>query len=225
MRYIKTYEQHRDLTNEEINLKKALVGAALGASLMGGMTSCKKEDIKPVKEPTEQVQSVKVDISINIKDFISDNGPSYPNGVYGFGLSYNDISSYGTNYGGGSVGTNTSIKTLPGGWIYLNGGMSGIMVFWAPNGKLLAVDRKSPFGGKLTLGGDDGVNYLNTYNGCIYDKESSVRWWIGYTNNDFGENGQDFPGEDYNGNLLDKKLTFYNVEFNYSSGEVRIKSK
>lgn len=44
MKNIKTYE---DFVNEEINLRKGLMGAALATSLMGGMTSCNKEDIKP----------------------------------------------------------------------------------------------------------------------------------------------------------------------------------
>lgn len=47
MKNIKSYE---DFCNEEINLKKALAGAALGASLMGGMTSCKKTDIEPIQQ-------------------------------------------------------------------------------------------------------------------------------------------------------------------------------
>ena len=71
MRYIRTYKQHHELTNEEINLKKAVVGAALGASLLGGMSSCKKEDIKPIsKEQTHQTQSpsqnISREVSINI---------------------------------------------------------------------------------------------------------------------------------------------------------------
>lgn len=37
MRKVKTYE---DFVNEEINLRKGLMGAALGASLMSGITSC-----------------------------------------------------------------------------------------------------------------------------------------------------------------------------------------
>jgi hypothetical protein len=44
MRKVKNYQE---FTNEEINIRKALVGAALGASVLGGMTSCNKEDIKP----------------------------------------------------------------------------------------------------------------------------------------------------------------------------------
>ena len=45
MKTIKTYE---DFVNEEINLRKGLMGAALATSLMGGMTSCNKEDIEPI---------------------------------------------------------------------------------------------------------------------------------------------------------------------------------
>lgn len=51
MKNIKTYE---DFVNEEINLRKGLIGAALATSLMGGMTSCNKEDIKPNIEQTIQ---------------------------------------------------------------------------------------------------------------------------------------------------------------------------
>jgi hypothetical protein len=51
MKNIKTYE---DFVNEEINLRKGLMGAAMAASLMGGMTSCNKEDIKPNTEQTIQ---------------------------------------------------------------------------------------------------------------------------------------------------------------------------
>ena len=81
MKNIKTYE---DFCNEEINLKKAVVGAALGASLLGGMSSCKKEDIKPCNHPTEQTQTqnVKVDVKINFKDYLNDNGPSFSNDIY-----------------------------------------------------------------------------------------------------------------------------------------------
>ena len=43
MKNIKTYE---DFVNEEINLRKGLMGAALATSLMGGMTSCEKEPIE-----------------------------------------------------------------------------------------------------------------------------------------------------------------------------------
>jgi hypothetical protein len=49
MKNIKTYEDfvNENLINEEINFKKLAIGAAIGASLLSGMTSCKKEDIKP----------------------------------------------------------------------------------------------------------------------------------------------------------------------------------
>ena len=54
MRKIKTYE---DFVNEELNWKKAVAGAALGASLLGGMSSCKKTDIKPTQIPVEQTST------------------------------------------------------------------------------------------------------------------------------------------------------------------------
>jgi len=41
MRRIKNYE---DFTNEEINWKKGVATAALGASLLGGMQSCQTDD-------------------------------------------------------------------------------------------------------------------------------------------------------------------------------------
>ena len=47
MRNIKKYE---DFVNEEINLRKGLMGAALGASLIGGITSC---DNKKTQEPIQ----------------------------------------------------------------------------------------------------------------------------------------------------------------------------
>jgi hypothetical protein len=54
MKTIKTYE---DFVNEEINLRKGLMGAALATSLMGGMTSCKKEIIEPNKIELTQNQN------------------------------------------------------------------------------------------------------------------------------------------------------------------------
>ena len=54
MRKIKNYQE---FTNEEINWRKGLATAAIGASLMGVMTSCNKEDIRPNQEITNPYQS------------------------------------------------------------------------------------------------------------------------------------------------------------------------
>jgi len=64
MNKIKTYE---DFVNEEINLKKAAAGVVLGASLLGGMSSCKKTDIKPVSQEVS-VNQIK---EVSIKAFIT----------------------------------------------------------------------------------------------------------------------------------------------------------
>lgn len=68
MKKIKTYE---DFVNEEINLRKAAAGVVLGASLLGGMSSCKKTDIKPISQEVSSNQnSVVVDISIKPKQYV-----------------------------------------------------------------------------------------------------------------------------------------------------------
>jgi hypothetical protein len=54
MKNIKTYD---DFVNEEINLKKALTGVALGASLLGGMSSCKKEPLNSSVTLTSKEES------------------------------------------------------------------------------------------------------------------------------------------------------------------------
>jgi hypothetical protein len=51
---MKKIKKYQEFTNEEINWKKGIATATIGASLMGGMTSCSKEDIKP---NTEQIIS------------------------------------------------------------------------------------------------------------------------------------------------------------------------
>ena len=52
MKYIKKY-------NEELDVKKALLGGALAATMIG--TSCKKDDIFPEKPEKIEVDSTKVD--------------------------------------------------------------------------------------------------------------------------------------------------------------------
>jgi hypothetical protein len=56
MNKVKTYEQ---FINEEINWRKGLATAAIGASLLGGMTSCNKEVIEPNQIETTQEQTFK----------------------------------------------------------------------------------------------------------------------------------------------------------------------
>lgn len=58
MRNIKKYE---DFFNEEINLRKGLMGAALGASLIGGMTSC---DNKKPQEPIQYQTPILTDYEV-----------------------------------------------------------------------------------------------------------------------------------------------------------------
>ena len=67
---MKTIKKYEDFINEEINIKKALAGAALGASLLGGMSSCKKSDIKPSNPIEQNTPDIKVDIKININNCI-----------------------------------------------------------------------------------------------------------------------------------------------------------
>lgn len=62
MKSIKSYE---DFTNEEINWKKGVATAALGASLLGGMQSCgptaedtKKEQIVKFNKELDSLQSI-----------------------------------------------------------------------------------------------------------------------------------------------------------------------
>jgi hypothetical protein len=61
MKKIKTYE---DFVNEEINLRKAAAGVVLGASLLGGMSSCKKTDIKPISQEVSSNQIKEVSIKV-----------------------------------------------------------------------------------------------------------------------------------------------------------------
>lgn len=56
MKYIKGY-------NEEVNIKKALLGGALAATMLG--TSCKKEDIVPIDNQKTTVDSTKVDDKVD----------------------------------------------------------------------------------------------------------------------------------------------------------------
>ena len=52
MKYIKKY-------NEELDVKRALLGGALAATMIG--TSCKKDDIFPIQPEKIEVDSTKVD--------------------------------------------------------------------------------------------------------------------------------------------------------------------
>lgn len=47
MKYIKKY-------NEEVNLKKVLVGGALAATML---TACKKDDIEPIYQDTQSIET------------------------------------------------------------------------------------------------------------------------------------------------------------------------
>ena len=56
MKYIKKY-------NEELDVKKALLGGALAATMIG--TSCKKDDIVPIQPEKIEVDSNKVDDKVD----------------------------------------------------------------------------------------------------------------------------------------------------------------
>lgn len=68
MKNIKSYE---DFTNEEINIKKTLAGVALGASLLGGMTSCKKSEREPNKIEQSVPTPTRLDLTGKVKVQIS----------------------------------------------------------------------------------------------------------------------------------------------------------
>lgn len=77
MRYIKGY-------NEEIDVKKALLGGALAATMIG--TSCKKEDILP-----NDVQKITVD-STKVDDKVDDVTDDKKSKVYNFADAIDKIS-------------------------------------------------------------------------------------------------------------------------------------
>lgn len=68
MKRIRNYE---DFMNEELNFRKALVGAAIGASVLGGMSSCNKEDIKPNIELTIKQNLLKGNWKTSFKYWVS----------------------------------------------------------------------------------------------------------------------------------------------------------
>lgn len=76
MKKIKNYQE---FTNEEINWKKGLATAAIGASMMGGMTSCEKEVIKPNQEITNPYQSFSFGGEYYISKFLIPGGQNVEN--------------------------------------------------------------------------------------------------------------------------------------------------
>jgi hypothetical protein len=80
MKYIKKY-------NEELDVKKALLGGALAATMIG--TSCKKDDIFPEKPEKIEVDSTKVD---DKTDDVTDSETKKSN-LYDFVDAVNKISS------------------------------------------------------------------------------------------------------------------------------------
>ena len=78
MKYIKKY-------NEEIDVKKALLGGAIVATMLG--TSCKKEDILPNDNQKVTVDSTKVDDKV---DDVTDDKKSK---VYNFADVIDKIST------------------------------------------------------------------------------------------------------------------------------------
>lgn len=80
MKYIKKY-------NEELDVKKALLGGALAATMIG--TSCKKDDIFPEQPEKIEVDSTKVDDKV---DDVTDSETKKSN-LYNFVDAVNKISS------------------------------------------------------------------------------------------------------------------------------------